>query len=157
MQVALISLLIAFVFGGGFGAQTTRKRAERAEQEARERIERIEQETGNRIERIEQEARNRVERSEREAQRRIKDAEQQRDFAEQLVHDLLNETVDKKYIQAKIALLVAAKGVNSGATEIVDAAKTGFRELYSRVNFWEKEPDPEILPSLKQPVVHRAE
>jgi hypothetical protein len=121
--LAAISLLVAFAFGGGFGAHTTRKRAERAEQVARERIE--------------QEARNRVERIEREAQKCIKDAEQQRDFAEQLVHDLLNETVDKK---SKIAVLVAAKGVSNGATEIVDVARTGLREIYSRVNFWEKEP-----------------
>jgi hypothetical protein len=147
--VAAISLLVAFVFGGGFGAHTTRKRAERAEQDARERIERIGQEARNRVERIEQEARNRVERIEREARKRVERAERERDFTEQLMHDLLNEAADKKLIQAKIALLAAAKGVSSGATEVVDVAKTGFRELRSRVSFWEKQPDAEILPPLK--------
>jgi TolA-binding protein len=117
--IAAIWLLVAFAFGGGFGAHTTRKRVERKEQETHARIEQIEQETRNRIERVEQEARKRIERIEQEArnrvehaEKRMKDAEQQRDFAEQLVHDLLNETVDKKYVQAKIALLVAAKGVS---------------------------------------------
>jgi hypothetical protein len=115
--VALIWLLIAFVFGGGFGQYTARKRVERIEREARKRVQR---------------------------------AERERDFAEQLMHDLLNEAVDKKLIQAKIALLAAAKGVSSGATEIVDVARTGFRELRSRVSFWEKQPDPEILSALKR-------
>jgi hypothetical protein len=100
--------------------------------------------TRKRIQGVEQETRRHTERVEREAQSRIKDAEQQREAA-QLAHDVLNETVDKKYVQAKIALLVAAKSVSSsGATEIVDAAKN----LYSRVNFWEKEPGPEISPPL---------
>jgi hypothetical protein len=59
----------------------------------------------------------------------IKRIEQERDFAEQLMRDLLNETVDKKLVQAKIALLVAAKGAGEMADEFADAAKAGFSRL----------------------------
>lgn len=129
--VLAVTLVAGFVYGVGSSGRSTKKRiaeqvAAIAEKDAT--IKSLKKDRDLAVNRI----------AEQDAA--IKRIEKERDFAEQLMRDLLNETVDKKLVQAKIAVLVAAKGASEIADEIADVAKVGLSGLRERLS-WRSEAD----------------